>query len=80
MSACAGFPLGTQARCYSLLLFGGAATILNGVAVLGHCHLFLFCQISYKRDSQLDPVIGRVYQILLRAEIAFCRLDRGVSQ
>jgi hypothetical protein len=32
------------------------------------------------RHSQLDPVVRRVHQILLRTEIPLSRLDRGVAQ
>ena len=30
--------------------------------------------------SQLDPVVGRIHEILLRAEVSFGRLDRGMAE
>jgi hypothetical protein len=32
------------------------------------------------RDSQLNPIVRRVYQILLRPEVPFGRLNGGVAQ
>ena len=41
---------------------------------------FVSANSRLRRDSQLDPIIRRVDQILLRTEVPLGRLNRGVAQ